>query len=770
MEEILEKYKSELTNKIHLLGIKNKTNPQIFLQTFKYFDRNSTGYCNYPTFIKVNQKLGIIFNPQDLQKIFFYYDTANEEIINYSDLINDLFNNSNNVSINNSSINNSNNISLVNNSSEIINNKNKNNIPPYKKSFFEKIINLLINSELGPGIGLLVLYQGFILGDKNLEKKLTLNQFVKIMDDNNINFSISDIQMLFHCYNLNNDGFFYYEEMFDDLINRYMNEQRKKIIQKKSEEIMNRLNEKSKGKLNLFLLQKYIFIPKIYSNFFHNKLNILNPNEYYNELINKYLGIKRILNYPRDSILEISNIEEILYYISFGIVENDNFSKAINYIFLSNEESIKKDFNINHNINKKNSNEPNYKISEKNMWVELRKYFVELGLDTFLKIIQKFQVYDRGNTNFISKNNFIKTLNEFEININKEIIDIIFQNKEAINYVFLISDLLNKFIPKEIIKIIENLYNNINISCLKISGKNINLNFISQFSNCGRLFDYFHNIFYEKFFQRNDKKDIYDLINNKNNKKIIIEKDEFIYFYKLLFFFNDETRIKETIYQHWKNVLNDNNIQKQNNKINNNNIKEPEIILKLKSKLKMRGIRGLMNLHKEFIIYCNDLSNISLQDFIKVFENQRLSFTKEEIIKMFNLFKLSEKQEKLNFSKFIRVFKRTLKNERLNILQSAFEKLDSNKNNSANISDIKKNFNAKNDIRILKGEKNEEEILCEFLDCFDLNFNFFLNRENVYENDYINFEEFANFYEYVSFLFDNDEDFIKLIANSWNLF
>ena len=176
-----------------------------------------------------------------------------------------------------------------------------------------------------------------------------------------------------------------------------------------------------------------------------------------------------------------------------------------------------------------------------------------------------------------------------------------------------------------------------------------------------------------------------------------------------------------------------------------------------------------MNLHKEFIISCNDLSNISLQDFFEVFENQRLSFTNEEIIKIFNLFKLSEKQEKLNFSKFIRVFKKTLNNERLNILQKAFEKLDLNKNNNVNISDIKKNFNAKNDIRILKGEKNEEEILCEFLDCFDLNFNFFLNKENNLENNSINFEEFANFYEYVSFLFDNDEDFIKLISNSWNL-
>ena len=194
------------------------------------------------------------------------------------------------------------------------------------------------------------------------------------------------------------------------------------------------------------------------------------------------------------------------------------------------------------------------------------------------------------------------------------------------------------------------------------------------------------------------------------------------------------------------------------------------MILKLKLKLKQRGIRGLMNLHKEFIISCKDLSNITLEEFNNIFINQRLSLNNEEIIKIFNLFKLSEKKEILNFSKFIRVFKKTLNKERLNVIQSAFQKLDINKNNAVNIYDIKKNFNAKNDIRIIKGGKNEEEILCEFLDCFDLNYYFLNNNENVKNKQNVNFEEFANFYEYVSFLFDSDEEFVKSICNSWNLF
>ena len=31
----------------------------------------------------------------------------------------------------------------------------------------------------------------------------------------------------------------------------------------------------------------------------------------------------------------------------------------------------------------------------------------------------------------------------------------------------------------------------------------------------------------------------------------------------------------------------------------------------------------------------------------------------------------------------------------------------------------------------------------------------------------VSFEEFANFYEYVSFLYDDDDEFVKLVNESW---
>ena len=751
MEELLDKYRNELINKIKLQGIQNKTYEQILLQNFKYFDKNSSGYCNFDIFIIVNHKLNINLQLSEFQTIFFYYDNNKEEIINYTDLINDIFNITNNNIIN---INNNNENNFVNNSNETLN-RNGKNIPPYKKPFFEKIIKNLINNELGPGVSLLILYQGFILGDKNLEEKLTLNEFVQIINDNNINLTISDIQILFRYYDLNNDGFFFYENMFDDLINKYIDNKRKIIIKKQSEEILKKLIQKEKGNIQLYSIQNYIFTHNINSNFFYEKLNIIDPNEYYNELINRYLGIKRILNYPRDSLLTEEYLKEILNYISFGIENNDDFNKVLNYIFFNNGNIINNNI-INKKIKpKNNSNIQN--INEFDVCDYLRKNMIKSGFDNFLNIINN--LYSYGNNNFMNKNLFDKIMKEFGINISNEIINIIYKNNTSINFIHFISDLINKYISNDIINIIENIYDKLNMYCLNECGKNINLNFITQFSNCFNQFEKFHFILYEKNFEENNKKDIYDLINNKKNAKI--EKDEFILFYKFIHFFINEKgsiNIKNIISQHWNKIL------------NKNKNKEPEVILKLKSKLKKRGIRGLMNLHKEFIITCLKNSLISFQDLINVFNNQRISLTKEEIIKIFNLFKYSENQQNFNFTKFISVFKKKLIKERLNIVQKSFEKLDINKNNSVNINSIKNKFNAKNDIRIINKEKNEEEILCEFLDCFDLNLNLIYNKDIFWNKKIINisFDEFANFYEYVSFIYDNDNDFIQLVNNSWN--
>ena len=208
------------------------------------------------------------------------------------------------------------------------------------------------------------------------------------------------------------------------------------------------------------------------------------------------------------------------------------------------------------------------------------------------------------------------------------------------------------------------------------------------------------------------------------------------------------------------------NIQKNNN--NNDIFNDKSPLEKLTLKLKMRGLRGLMNLHKQFIFTCShNLSEISFSNFVTILKNQKISLEKDECKQIFLKFR-KEHTIFLDFTKFIREFKKPLNEKRLEAVEDAFAKLDADSDDNIFIETIKKKYNPKGDPLLLKGIKNEEEVSTEFLDCFELNYNLLTAVDNQNVTNVVSFEEFANFYEYVSFLYDDDEQFIKLVNDSWD--
>jgi hypothetical protein len=187
---------------------------------------------------------------------------------------------------------------------------------------------------------------------------------------------------------------------------------------------------------------------------------------------------------------------------------------------------------------------------------------------------------------------------------------------------------------------------------------------------------------------------------------------------------------------------------------------------KLTNKLKLRGLRGLMNLHKQFIFTCPNLSKISLTYFIQVLKNQKITFDQNEYRELFDQF--NNDTNYLDFARFIREFKKPLNDARLSAVEDAFSLLDVDSNDNIYIDTIKKKYNPKGNPLVKKGIKNEEEISTEFLDCFELNYNLLTAVENQNVTNVVSFEEFANFYEYVSFLYEDDNEFVQMVNESWD--
>ena len=184
---LLSKYIKELKLKISLKMIPNKTEDYILYQNFKFFDLDSSGFCNLQNFMRANEKIGVVMNKvSDLQEIFNFFDKEKSGVIDYKKFCKEIFNlnieNDPNENNNNNQSNNNNNLnykSRFNQKSNIFNDDINN-----KKPFFEKLINIL---SLGNGArNLMNLHKQFKIVDFNNINRLTIEDFIKIISENKI--------------------------------------------------------------------------------------------------------------------------------------------------------------------------------------------------------------------------------------------------------------------------------------------------------------------------------------------------------------------------------------------------------------------------------------------------------------------------------------------------------------------------------------------------------------------------------------------------------
>ena len=157
--------------------------------------------------------------------------------------------------------------------------------------------------------------------------------------------------------------------------------------------------------------------------------------------------------------------------------------------------------------------------------------------------------------------------------------------------------------------------------------------------------------------------------------------------------------------------------------------------------------------------------HITLQKFISVLEGQHILLNDLEYQNLFNLFMNEEGY--LNFNAFIRSFKKELNDKKLNCVEEIYKSLDKNDDEQIPLNYLKKIYNPKNHPNVLNGKMNEDEKAIEFIDCFEINFDL-LNQDGSNQNEIINFEIFANFYEYVAFVYEKDEEFENILNKTWN--
>ena len=758
--------------------IPNKTNEQILKEYFKYFDLESLGLCNLQNFIKTNERLGLVYKKStDLEKIFNYFDKDKDGYINYKNFSREIF-------------------SMFN--------PNK-NIQPI--NFISILINKL--NEKNGNLAFLKLIKSFKIIDYNNTKKLTIDDFLKVLNECHLNFNSFEMQYLFQEYDLFINGVVLYYKIIEILINNYWNERRYSF----SKDFYNFLTEEGNKNVSFNDLR----------NFFINNCNDDMEKQFFSDFFDCY---KFITFSNNNNYISLNDIILFVKCFGFGIEsdyelkdllfkldkQNNINSKNENYQLKNNKEKIK-GYNNNNNFNFKKY-ENNIKNKVENILNILRKYLVKYGRNCLFNFIKHFKYYD-NNTKTINKYDFLKVLKDFNINIPLIDIENIFyefglnNNKDSLNYFVFLKKITEPFMTQSRINLIEKIYDKLNeISNEKNYPLNIKLMkelynpknnyFISDeeenkidFENCLELYHNFYKGIKNDNFSKNEFFEFYSfisyliendyiftsLLNNEWNKlnidkeQILLNKNDFNFTFgknnknQEILFNNKEEKEKNeeenlenlsTKNHPRTNYYNNEKSVFENEDNNYNNILE-----QLKQKLRIRGIRGLLYLHKQFLLSCPNLMRISYNDFINILKGQHLFFNENEYKILFNSFSYDNY---LLFSKFIREFKKKLNENKLNEVNNIFSILDLENTGNVNINQIKMNFDAKNHPEVISGKKTEEEILLEFIDSFQIN-NYILNYGNNNENNIIDFEIFANFYEYVAFVYENDNEF-KNIVNS----
>ena len=766
----------ELKNKIELTFIPNKKYETILYDQFRHFDINSSGTCTLQNFIKVNQRLGVVLNDvNNFEKIFLFFAKPDTSLLFYKEFVKEIFN-----------------FTSIKDIKERKKYKLKKRINLERLNFIEILTRNIFDKK---GIyTLLDLLKNIKIIDYEGIRTIPYNEFIQVLKKLDINLNEMEKEKIFleNDYFLN--GMIKYENLLNLILEQFWDERKNHLC----EHIYFLLTNNGKKYISINSIQR-ILENNLGNNY--SKRKILHFIEEYKLINNNSItpislkGLKTFLKYYNFGDCTEGVLREFMSIIKSGI--NDDINNYNHNYNRCKYNSIQQYFNEPNCINKyhtysKSSGKYKYNLNKKELYKlikRLRKIFVEYGRKSFFNFIKHFKYYE-NEENQIDRNNFRNVFNNFNINLTKEDIDIIYnkfsidnfknliyyedflkyitvnssnQRREAIiRFVFdTIIERSEKFNRDLDIKFLKEIYNSKNNYFIKDESDN-NLEFI----DCLELYHYCF----------------------KNAKSNLFKRKEFIEFYRFISFLiycdddfitliTNEWRISPNSLNNFLMNINDyylndskKNIYENNtisNTCENDNLKNA-FLLDLKNILLKKGIKGLLNLHWKFLVYCSNVSKITLNDFINVLQLEHINFEKKTFDDIFNYFSI--KNRYLDYNRFIRFFKRELNDKKLKIVEKIFLSLkyDTGDNDEIPLTEIKKRYKARRHPEVIMGKKTEDEKIMEFGDGFDINYEITSSEKtNSKIGKFIDFDTFANFYEYVSFIYPDDEDFINLLASTW---
>ena len=708
----------------------------------------------------MNKRLGVsLKDNKNLETIFLYFAEPETAFLIYKKFCEDIF-------------------YFI--STEDRNNRIKNINNNYKnEETFNEILTRKILDKKGP-FTLLELVKNIKLIDYENCNIIFFNDFIRALKRTDITLEENEKLKIFEECDYYANKNLHYENMINILVNQFWSEENNDLC----EEIFFSLTNNGKKCISINYIQKIL-------------KNLLGLNDFLN-FIEKY---KLIYKYNSLEPISLKDFTTLFKYFNFGEDKSD-FLKELNLVIRQNSNDngeIKNDkyaqlkqyfnndkYNKTKNkklhpsksvakINKKEININNKKSNLYQILSKIKNIFIEYGRLSLFNFIKQFKYYE-SNDNLINRNSFRKVFNNFNIKLTPEEIDLIFNElgvDYSKNYMYhedFIKFLSVKMLNKKRDDIIKNIYDFL-LEKRGIPGNDLNIQYLKDIYNPKN-----------NYFIKNDEDNYLEFIDcleifhfcYKGFKSKNFSKKEFVEFYRLIsFLVNDDNDFISLITNEWrvnKNFFENNFSFKDDNK-NSYKKEENSFLIDLKNELVKRGVKGLLDIHYKFLTLCSNIEQITLDDFMKIMKLNLINFDADEFKDIFNYFSMNSNNKYLDYTFFIRFFKKELNETKLNIVEKIFLSLqyeNANEDEDVPLNQIKNKYKAKNHPEVVSGIKTEKEKIKEFRECFDINYNIFNSRKCLDKNEkMVDFDMFANFYEYVSFIYEGDNEFVNLLVSTW---
>ena len=807
-----EKFIKELKNKLNQKCYGNTSEETVLVRAFKYFDLDNTGLSDAETFLKTVKKIGITsFEDDEIIEIFSLFDTNKQGVIDYRELVSDLFSNKS--------------LSKKQKSAPIVkqelSQKNETKIENEEKNNLnlntpEEILNLMKEALNERGVqGICSIARNFRIIDENNSQTIDFDDFKQVC--NMFNFGLDDKQLkiVFANFDSENTGEIDYDEFIRTLRGE-MNEFRQNLVQN----VFDKLDLKKSGEISFKEL--------------NNKYNAKNHPDVISGKISEEEALKEFIDTFQETYnylcgTETNNIvtiEEFLEYyenVSMTIDEDEYFEYLLNNVWnlgldLKYKNEIKKqniEENVEEQVNEQMKEDLNAKKEQ--ALIKFIDEIKKLGTTSLISLMRLFKLNDINNTKDLEYYEFSKSLHEFETELTDEEITNLFayfdkDNTGIINYINFINSIRGPMSQKRIL-ILKEAFKKLDLD----KGGQVEIGEIkSQFNakndkdvkSGEKTEEEVYTEFVDTFQMNHDNRV------GPRNKRVTL--DEFLDYYNYISMgIEDDAYFISLIQNSWKlnpyykynqNDINSNNFNEisyshgnlknikirigaaaapfgtdmtpntedkrpfyyqfeQSENIPVNDISPIDIF---RTAIKKRGIRGIMAMRRAFMIADeNDTKTLSLPEFIKFCHDYRMPITGKEINILFDEFD-TNKTGQINYEEFISAFTGDMCERRKRLITILFESFDKNRKGFIDLDDIRNSYTPINHPDVLSGKRTEDEVLAEFLDNLQYHFSL-LKSEKEQENKNINLEEFLEFFNYISAGIEDDEYFENVIKAGFNL-